>query len=186
MTRTITLLDDATRPKAPKIPNVTPEQRRHGRQLAMIHRLHLAQLEEVRLAMEMADQGAAGPEAVRDAVASLDMATNYHRFGTLCGRECWALTYHHTSEDQQVFPIVRQAGDGIARVVDRLIAEHQIVHQLLVKLAEGATAVLDAPSRENFVALRDTFETLERVVRSHFGYEETELEEAIGVTNVPF
>ena len=40
-----------------------------------------------------------------------------------------------------------------------------------------------APVR--FAARRQTFETLDRVVHSHFGYEENELRDAIGVTSVP-
>jgi hypothetical protein len=34
---TITLLDDATRPTAPRIEGITEAQRRHGKRLALIH-----------------------------------------------------------------------------------------------------------------------------------------------------
>ena len=49
---TITLLDDSTRPKAPKIEGVTPAQRRLGKRLALIHAHHLEQIDQVRWIME--------------------------------------------------------------------------------------------------------------------------------------
>jgi hypothetical protein len=37
---------------------------------------------------------------------------------------------------------------------------------------------------QNYAILRDTFRRLDAVLRSHFGYEETELKEALGVFHV--
>ena len=45
---TITLLDDSTRPKAPKLEGATPRHQLPGRQLKMIHRHHLMQMADVR------------------------------------------------------------------------------------------------------------------------------------------
>jgi hypothetical protein len=44
---TMTLLDDTTRPKAPKIQGVTAGQRQMGQRLALFHRCHLQQLQAV-------------------------------------------------------------------------------------------------------------------------------------------
>ena len=184
--RKVEFLDDATRPSAPRLPGVSPEQRRHGRQLAMIHQLHLAQLAEVRLAMEQAQSNLTHATRVQEAVASLDMIASFRQFGNLCGRECQALTYRHRSEDHEIFPLVRPVDDGVARVVDRLVAEHRVIEVLLENLYAGAQALVVEQSTSAFEALQDTFSNLERVVRSHFAYEEVELEEAIGVAAVPF
>ncbi len=41
----ITLLDDSTRPKAPKIEGLSPMQMWQGKRLALIHRMHLEEME---------------------------------------------------------------------------------------------------------------------------------------------
>ncbi|MGF0540043.1 hypothetical protein ACQQ2Q_18780 [Agrobacterium sp. ES01] len=51
---------------------------------------------------------------------------------------------------------------------------------MIIRLSRAADALAEAPSEENFIEAGNTFRKLEEVVRSHFGYEETELEEAIG------
>src|ERR1700691_3930222 len=54
----IAFLDDATRPKAPKIEGITPAQRSQGKRLALIHDYHLSQMDEVRWVMEQVEAGA--------------------------------------------------------------------------------------------------------------------------------
>lgn len=95
------------------------------------------------------------------------------------------LTFHHTAEDSYVFPALMQGSDGLREVVERLAAEHKIIHRLLEHMEERAVAIISDPGAENFARLKDVFELLEKVVTSHFGYEQTELEEAIGYWNVP-
>ena len=51
----ITLLDNSKRPKAPKIENLTPAQRRQGRRLSLYHNMHREQLREVENAMVQID-----------------------------------------------------------------------------------------------------------------------------------
>ena len=100
----IIFLDDATRPKAPKIEGITPAQRRQGQRLALIHEHHLAQMNEVRWVMEQVEAGEQSTQTLLEAISSLQMAANYRVFGNLCCRECQMLTLHHTIEDQSIFP----------------------------------------------------------------------------------
>jgi iron-sulfur cluster repair protein YtfE (RIC family) len=181
----ITLLDDATRPKAPKIEGITPAQRRQGKRLALIHEYHLEQMNEVRWVMEQVEAGEQSTETLLEAISSLQMAANYRVFGNLCGRECQMLTLHHTIEDQSIFPELRQGSDGLRKVVDRLAQEHLIIHQLLEALHDKAVNAVREPGRETFAALKAAFLALDRVVRSHFGYEQEELEEALGYFGIP-
>jgi hypothetical protein len=185
MTIIIDLLDDRTRPKAPRIDGATDAHRRHGRRLAMIHALHLQQMADVRAVMEQVEAGAQAGEDLGEAVNALQMSANYRVFGNLCGQECQMLTFHHTAEDRHVFPTLMQGDDGLRKVVERLAAEHEIIHRLLEHLEERAMAIISDPGGENFVRLKEIFELLEKVVKSHFGYEQAELEEAIGYWNVP-
>jgi hypothetical protein len=182
---TITLLDDSTCPKAPKIEGITPAQRQQGQRLALIHEYHLEQMNEVRWVMEQVEAGEQSAATLLEAISSMPMATNYRLFGNLCGRECRMLTLHHTIEDHSMFPALRHGSDGLRKVVDRLSQEHLIIHQLLEALHDKAVNAVSEPGRETFVGLKAAFLALERVVRSHFGYEQGELEEALGYFDVP-
>lgn len=175
----IPFLDDATRPKAPTIPGVTPAQRAQGRRLALYHRHHLAELAAVRVALDRFLAGAGAVEAITDGVTSLSLAENYRAFGNLCGRQCHLLQMHHDIEEGDMYPRIRQAA-GLHQVLDRLSAEHRTVHGLLERIRDIVQSVTLEPTAERVLALREVYEVFERVVVSHFGYEERELEEAIG------
>ncbi|MGY6569913.1 MAG: hemerythrin domain-containing protein, partial [Salinarimonas sp.] len=107
------------------------------------------------------------------------------RVGTLCGQECQLLTLHHTIEDQEIFPRLRSQSAGLQAVINRLSQEHQIVHTLLERLEQAAIAIVREPSPQALTDLRSVFDTLHRVVVSHFGYEEEELAEALGYYRIP-
>ncbi len=175
-------LKEDARPKAPRIEGATDMHRRQGRQLAMIHRMHLQQMAGVRRVLEGIAAGQEAPAALADAVPRMEMLNNYRQFGNLCGQECQFLDYHHGAEEHDIFPHLASRGsDGLRKVIDKLHEEHEVVHALLEWLYSDAVRLVRDPGREAFDEARATFEALERVVRSHFGYEEVELEEALGV-----
>jgi hemerythrin-like domain-containing protein len=95
------------------------------------------------------------------------------------------LALHHAIEDQSMFPALRHGSDGLRKVVDRLSEEHSIIHRLLQALEAAAVNAVTEPGRETFAEVKAAFLALERVVHSHFGYEQTELEEALGYYDVP-
>ncbi len=127
MITAIPTLDEASRPKAPKIEAVTPAQRRHGQRLAMIHRLHLQQIAEVEAIIAKIEAGKATPAKAADAVTNLEMMTNFRSFGNLCGQECRNLTLHHMAEDERIFPALSDGGDALRRVIQRLTREHLVI-----------------------------------------------------------
>lgn len=175
-------IDPSERPKAPSLPGVTPEQLQKGRQLAAIHRMHLMEIARVRRTLEEIETGQENAEVLPGIVASMEMTENFRAFGNLCGRECQVLSMHHNIEESHMFPqLADRAPAGIGAVVKRLQEEHKIVHALIERLYSAAVNLVNEPSFETFKEARDTFDALESVVRSHFGYEETELAEAIGV-----
>jgi hypothetical protein len=183
----ITILDDSTRPKAPKIEGLSPMQLWQGKRLALIHRMHLAEMDHTRAIMQQIEAGEARLADLGDAVASLRMAESYRAFGTLCGRECQLLTFHHMAEDQAVFPVLdRRGSEGLRKVVQRLRAEHEVIHALLDELQIAARAAVDRADAHSFAILKESFDRLDRTVRSHFGYEEVELEQALGYHEVEF
>lgn len=175
-------LKEAERPKAPRLPDVTAAQRATGRRLAAIHRMYLQEIAEVRAFIDVIENDRGQARALSEKIDSMQMAQNLRRFGALCGRECNHLFAHHGIEEQHMFPAVdRVAGGLFAKVVAKLRAEHEVVHALILELANGTNALKDAPTDANYLALRDAFTRLEAVVKSHFRYEETELEEALGL-----
>ena len=174
-------LDEAARPKAPKVQAATDMHRRQGRQLATIHRHHLMEMARIGAVLARIEAGDAPPENLRRIVLSLDMAENFRAFGSLCGRECQVLKFHHDIEGADMFPRIEAAGEGMFRgVVAKLLSEHEVVHELIVRLGRAADALVEDPQEANFNQAAATYRKLEAVVRSHFGYEETELAEVIG------
>ena len=174
-------LDEAARPKAPPVPEATDIHRRQGRQLAAIHRHYLREMGQIGAVLARIEARDAPPEQLKQLVLSLDMAENFRAFGSLCGRECQVLKFHHDIESTDMFPRIEAAGGGRFReVVAKLKAEHEVVHELIIRLSRAADVLAEAPTEKNFVHAGNTFRKLEEVVRSHFGYEETELAEAIG------
>ena len=182
---TITLLDDRTRPKAPALDGATDEHKQPGRHLKAIHRHHLQQMRQVRQVLDLISEGAAKPEALREAFDGLDLQQSMRLFGNLCGQECEMLTAHHDIESHYLFPPLHQRGnDGIRKVVERLVEEHKIIHHYLEELETRIQALLKSLDGVGFAAAKETYLTLERIVKSHFRYEETELETAIGFYGV--
>ncbi|MEM6609579.1 MAG: hemerythrin domain-containing protein [Pseudomonadota bacterium] len=175
-------LDEARRPLAPKLENVTEAQRSRGRSLAAIHRSHLRDIARIAMIIARIRAGDDPPDRLMQVILDADMMQNYQAFGTLCGQECRVLTFHHDAEEHHLFPeLEAKAPVGIQAVIAKLRAEHKVVHAYLERLTEAAATLIKTPSDANFDATSAVFEELEAVVRSHFRYEETELEEAIGV-----
>ncbi|MDE4287201.1 hemerythrin domain-containing protein [Phaeobacter gallaeciensis] len=174
-------LDEAARPKAPLVPEATDAHRHQGRQLAAIHRHYLMEIAQIAAVLTRIEARDTPPEHLKQIVLSLDMAENFRAFGSLCGRECQVLKMHHDIEGADMFPRIEAAGGGKFReVIAKLKAEHEVVHELIIRLGRAAHTLAENPSDANFAQAAATFRKLEEVVRSHFGYEETELAEAIG------
>ncbi|QQA41813.1 hemerythrin domain-containing protein [Pelagovum pacificum] len=175
-------LDEAGRPKAPPVPGATDHDRRRGLHLAAIHRGHLMEMHRLAQILDQVAAGVPGAaDQLADAVPAMEMVRNMQAVGTLCGRECQMLTFHHDIEEAQMFPGLDSVGNaGLSAVVAKLKAEHLVVHELIDLLAADAETLRRDPSAEALKRARESFEALGRVVRSHFGYEETELQEALG------
>lgn len=174
-------LNEAARPLAPKVKGATDMHRRQGRQLAAIHRHYLMEMAQIGAVLARVEAGDTPPKDLKRIVLSLDMAENFRAFGSLCGRECQVLKFHHDIEGTDMFPRIRAAGGGIFKnIIAKLLSEHEVVHELIVRLDRAADALIEDPSDANFAQVAATYRKLEEIVRSHFGYEETELAEAIG------
>jgi hypothetical protein len=176
----ITLLDDSTRPKAPAIHRADPRQNR----LALFHAMHLREISHVRAAMERVVLGDGQADMLIDQINSMQMVSNMRQFGNLCGATCQMLTGHHGIEDQWIFPRLMGRSAGLDKVVERLALEHTLIHDMIVAMDAAARRLVQHPSAEHADLLRAEFIQLENFVKSHFGYEQTELEAALDVYEV--
>ena len=169
------------RPSMPALQNVTEAEQRAGLHLAAIHRMHLRDMQRLAHVLEQVEQGAVSPEVFAQEVSNVELTHNMRIFGTMCGRECQVLTFHHDAEEHMIFPQLEQQNiQALSRVVDRLKQEHLIVHELITRLETATQALVQNPDEQNFARIIATFRQLHTVVVSHFGYEETELREALG------
>jgi hemerythrin-like domain-containing protein len=176
----IEFLDDATRPKAPKLDGLTAEQREPGLHLREIHDHLRHNMRVLRGLIEQAAAGEVTPAEIAAQTDDLALVANFRRFGTLCGQYCQFVQGHHSLEDAALFPALAAQSAAFKKVTDRLMAEHVVVHELLVRLIGALQAVARAPSRETFDAAVEIYDALEGVLLSHLGYEEEEIGDAIG------
>jgi len=176
----IEFLDDATRPQAPKLEGLTPDQREAGLHLKEVHNHLRGNMKTLRTLIERASQGQVSPDQVTAETGGMVMVANFRRFGNLCGQHCSIVNTHHSIEDYALFPGIAAQGEAFRKVAERLQAEHLVVHQLLERLVEALNLLAGAPTRENFQAATVVYEALERVLLSHLGYEEDSIGDAIG------
>lgn len=175
-------LNEAARPSVQPYSNVTEQQMNAGRHLAAIHRMHLREISKARMILRHVTEGTSDPSALIEALRAMDMSQNYRLFGNICGRECKMLQFHHDAEEHHIFPALEASGtDQVRCMVAKLREEHFVVHELIERLEEAAHALSSNPSNQSFSNAAEIFDKLEAVVRSHFGYEETGLREALGV-----
>lgn len=180
----IAFLDDATRPRAPKLSGLTPAQKEAGAHLKMIHDHLRENMDVLRELIDRAATGKATPEDVTAQTNGLEMLDNFRRFGSLCGRYCQFVHGHHSLEDEAVFPPLARQSEGLRKVTERLQAEHVVVHELLMRLVDALNALARFPSQAAFDDARTVYEALERVLLSHLGYEEDEIGDALGFYGV--
>ena len=180
------LEDEDARPRPGPWPGAGRAERAHGRRLAAIHGMYRAELSAVANLMQAIRQGESHPDALAPAVADTQIARNFRQFGTACGRDCALLMNHHDIEEAWMFPpLEERGGDLLEPVMARLRAEHRVIHDLIEDLHKSAEELVADPDGPTFDVCATRFAALDRAVRSHFGYEETVLEEPLGALRIP-
>lgn len=178
------VLDDDTRPPAPRFEGLTAAQQVPGRHLRMIHAHFRDTMRRLAGLIEQAASGDLSPRELAERAGAVPILDNYRRFGTLCGEHCRVIEVHHAIEDEWIFPELGDKSAAMRAVTERLMAEHRVVHALLERVLAALEALARDPGEANFAAARDLYEAFEKTLASHFGYEEEAIGDALGVYGV--
>lgn len=108
------------------------------------------------------------------------LVTNYRRFGNICGQYCQLIHKHHTIEDRALFPALSRRSPALKAVVERLEAEHEHVHLLIEMLVTAIIDLNEHADRQHFENAVEIFRALEKLLLSHFRYEEDAIIDALG------
>jgi hypothetical protein len=176
----IAFLDDATRPTVPKLTGLTAAQKAPGEHLKVIHDHLRHNMEQIRGLIVRAAEGLVTADEIAAETAGMEMVANFRQFGNLCGQHCQIVNTHHSIEDAHLFPVLAAQSEGYRAVAERLEAEHEVVHELLLKQIETLNALVTSPGATTFADAREVYEALERVLVSHLGYEEEQIGDALG------
>ncbi len=174
-----TVLDEATRPQAPRPAGVryTPGQRSAAQHLVDIHDHLRAELEEIRALVERVVTDVLSPAAARSHVSVMTMRQHNWSLGAYCQSYCRVVTGHHTLEDMAMLPHLRSTEPALVPVVDRLQAEHVVIHEVLEELDRALVRFVDDPGRGQ--ELQESVDLLTDTLLSHLSYEEHQLVEPL-------
>ena len=180
------LIDEQSRPATPEPdPEVefTARGRSAGAHLIAVHDQYRAEMAEVRAALDAVRRGAAELGAVnarasdigaaRTALQTMALRANDWALGGYCQAQCLSLTQHHGMEDNGIFPHLRRSQPDLAPMLDRLAAEHLVIHDVLERIDAALVQLAQHP--DDNAPISDSVDLLTDTITSHFAYEEREL-----------
>ena len=167
--------DESTRPSAPVDPGerFTPSQQATGQHLVDVHDHLRGELERLRDVVEQVAAGETDAGRARNIINELTMRQNNWTLGAYCASYCRVVTGHHLLEDRSVFPHLRHSDPQLAPVIDRLEAEHHVIHDVLEQVDHALVQMVSG--EEGTSVVRDAVDLLGATLLSHLSYEEREL-----------
>jgi hypothetical protein len=177
------LWDESTRPTAPAPPPdhvYTARGRAIGRHLAQVHDHLRGELSQIRELIDQVKQGSVAIGPAREAINELTLRQNNWTLGAYCASYCTFVAGHHGLEDSAVFPHLRRSDGGLAPVIDRLEAEHVIIHDVLTQLDQALVKLISGPAGSGDLGDVETaVDELADKLLSHLAYEEREITEPL-------
>ena len=182
--RAESLLDEESRPRrAASGPDVAYSDagRAVGQHLVDVHDMLRGELEKVRDVVGQVRSGAVGVADARSAINAMTLRQNAWTLGTYCQSYCRVVTQHHGLEDASVFPHLGAAEPGLRPVLDRLAAEHHVIHEVLEGVDRALVELVGAPAdgAPDYGPLQDAVDAMTDTLLSHFAYEEEQLVEPL-------
>lgn len=176
--------DDNTRPAVPEVPDLTEQQRQPMRHLRAIHEHHRRNMRMMRTMLEGVQKGDTSASELHRHIKDNPIVENYRVFGNLCGQHCQMVNGHHSIEDAHMFPALEGRDGSLDKVIARLREEHEVVHALLLALLDEAEKLINNPGEAQFNTTVAAHERLEKLLLSHFGYEEDSVGPALGLYDI--
>lgn len=172
--------DESTRPAGPAPDpdrTYTPHERASGQHLVDVHDQLRAELDQVRDLVEQVAAGTMDAGTARSHINTMTLRQNRWTLGTYCESYCRIVTLHHTLEDRSLFPHLRAGDPRLAPVLDRLVEEHHVIHDVLETVDRALVALVSTP--DGMAQVRTAVDLLSDTLLSHLAYEERELVEPI-------
>jgi alkanesulfonate monooxygenase SsuD/methylene tetrahydromethanopterin reductase-like flavin-dependent oxidoreductase (luciferase family)/hemerythrin-like domain-containing protein len=177
---TTRLWDESARPTGPERDpdrTYTAHENASGQHLIEVHDHLRAELDQIHDLIRQVEKGSIGIGQARDHINTMTMRQNNWTLGTYCESYCRVVTTHHTLEDRALFPRLKEGDPRLTPVVDRLAAEHLVIHDVLESVDKALVALVSSP--DGMTELRGAVDLLTDTLLSHLSYEERELVEPI-------
>lgn len=161
--------------------------RAHGDHLRMIHDMYRDGLSRAASVIAQVMEGTQPVGEARQAIHGVGLAVAYEQLGSFCGQLCRGIEVHHRIEDAHVYPALRAADEEMGGVIDQLVDEHEVVHEMLLRLDRTLVRLVDEGDESHprrLETLEQEFAHLCGLLESHFRYEEQELGAALGVHRI--
>jgi alkanesulfonate monooxygenase SsuD/methylene tetrahydromethanopterin reductase-like flavin-dependent oxidoreductase (luciferase family)/hemerythrin-like domain-containing protein len=175
------LWDESTRPSGPE-PDLGTAYSELGvaaaQDLVDVHNMLRAELTQIHDLIEQVAAGTIRASAARSEINAMTIRQNNWTLGSFCESYCRIVTLHHSLEDQQMFPHLRDGDPRLAPVIDRLEEEHHTIHDVLEDVDRALVSLV--AGSDDVAALRASFDLLSDTLLSHLAYEERTLLEPIG------
>jgi hypothetical protein len=143
--------------------------------LVAIHDHLREELDRLRDLIGQVRRGLLSVDGARAGVNAMSLRQNNWTLGAYCQSYCGFVNGHHSLEDASVFPHLRHAEPDAAPVLDRLHAEHELIHGLLDRVDRSLVALVDDGDTSALDAVEEAVEALAERLLSHLAYEEREL-----------
>ena len=172
--------DESTRPTSPEAHEgsaYTAAQRSNAQHLVDVHDHLRGELAQVRDLVRQVASGVLDVGVARSTINTMTMRQNSWTLGAYCESYCRVVTMHHRIEDQSMLPHLRSADPRLGPVVDRLVQEHRVIHDVLEQVDAALVELVRRP--ETIGAVQDAVDLLSDTLLSHLSYEERELVEPL-------
>lgn len=168
--------DESTRPSLDEgDPSYPPHQEAYHRHLVEIHDHLRSELSRLHGLVEEVRRGVLTAGEARSEVHAMSLRQNNWTLGAYCQSYCGFVNGHHSLEDASVFPHLRRAEPAAGPVLDRLSAEHVVIHALLDDVDRVLVALVREADDAALDAVEQALQTLGDRLLSHLDYEEREL-----------
>jgi hypothetical protein len=143
--------------------------------LVAIHGHLRGELDRLRDLIAEVRRGVLTVGEARAGVNEMTLRQNNWTLGAYCQSYCGFVNGHHGLEDASVFPHLRRAEPDAAPVLDRLHAEHEVIHGLLDQVDRSLVGLVRDGDGSSLDAVERAIDALADRLLSHLAYEEREL-----------